>query len=79
MPTITIKNIPQDIYDELKKYAAVRHRSVNSQVIACLEKALRPEAGDAEKQLHLARALRARTARPVSADEFRRAREEGRS
>jgi len=79
MPNITIKNIPADMYEELKKYAAARHRSVNSQVIACLENALRRESGAAGEHLKRARALRARTARPVSAEEFRRAREEGRA
>ena len=38
MPTITVKNIPEDLYARLKAYAAANRRSVNSQVIVCIER-----------------------------------------
>jgi antitoxin FitA len=37
MATITIKNIPEAVYQRLKRQAARNRRSVNQQVIACLE------------------------------------------
>jgi antitoxin FitA len=43
MPTaITLKNIPDDIYERLKLTAAAHHRSVNMEAIACLERVLMP-------------------------------------
>ena len=33
MPTITVKNIPSDIYEKLKKSAEISHRSINSEII----------------------------------------------
>jgi antitoxin FitA len=40
--TITLKNIPDDIYGSLKAAAEAHHRSINSEVIACLERVLMP-------------------------------------
>ncbi len=40
MATITIKNIPDDLYAKLKKAAAAHRRSLNSEAIVCLETAL---------------------------------------
>ncbi len=40
MPAITVKNIPDTLYDNLKQSAHLNHRSINSEIIACLEKEL---------------------------------------
>lgn len=41
MPTsLTLKNIPDDIYERLKASAQRNHRSLNSEVIVCLETVL---------------------------------------
>ena len=40
MPSLTVKNIPPDLYELLKKSAAVNHRSINSEIIVCIEQAL---------------------------------------
>lgn len=37
MATVTIKNIPEPVYRELKRQAARHHRSLNQEVIALLE------------------------------------------
>jgi plasmid stability protein len=37
MANLTIKNIPETVYRELKRQAARHHRSLNQEVIACLE------------------------------------------
>lgn len=43
MPTsLTLKNIPDDVYDRLKASAQRNHRSLNSEVMACLETVLLP-------------------------------------
>jgi antitoxin FitA len=40
MPTITLKNIPEQLYNRLKALAKIRHRSLNSEIIFTLEKAV---------------------------------------
>jgi len=42
MPALTIKNIPDDLYEELKYTAKQHHRSINSEVIMCLKQKLFP-------------------------------------
>jgi plasmid stability protein len=58
MPAITVKNIPDSLYDNLKFAAQVHHRSINSEIIACLEKELMLEKISAEKRIENARQLR---------------------
>lgn len=43
MPALTIKNIPDDVYTTLKQAAEIHRRSINSEVIFCLESALMPK------------------------------------
>jgi len=40
--TVTFKNIPDDLYEKLKEAAAAHHRSINSELINCLESILHP-------------------------------------
>ena len=40
MPTITVKNIPESLYENLRESAGANHRSINREVIACIERAL---------------------------------------
>lgn len=42
MPTLTIKKVPQDLYEKLRERAALHRRSMNSEAIACLEQLLFP-------------------------------------
>jgi plasmid stability protein len=42
MPALTIKNIPTELYNELKHVAAQHHRSINSEVIIRLKETLFP-------------------------------------
>lgn len=42
MPALTIKNIPDDLYEQLKIKAELHRRSINSEVLVYLEQALRP-------------------------------------
>jgi antitoxin FitA len=56
---ITLKNIPDEIYASLKTSAQVHHRSLNSEVIACLERVLLPTKATNEAHLSTAREIRA--------------------
>ena len=75
MPALTVKNIPDGLYAELKEIAKQHHRSINSEVIVCLERALRPKRMNSAERLDVIRSLRSRI-KPNSAsrsvDGFRR-------
>ncbi len=59
MPTtLTLKNIPDDVYDRLKHSAEINRRSMNSEAIVCLEAALLPTRLTPGERLARARALR---------------------
>jgi len=40
MKTITIKNIPDDVYESLKQAAAENRRSINREIIVCIEESV---------------------------------------
>ena len=56
--SLTIKNIPPELYKKLKARAAQHRRSLNGEVIVCLEQALQSMAFDPEAFLARARELR---------------------
>ena len=41
MPTLTLKGLPDPIYERLKAQAAANRRSLNGEIIMCLERAVR--------------------------------------
>lgn len=74
MTTVTVKNIPPELYEKLKQAAAQNRRSINREIIACIERAVRSQPLDPEQFLALARRLRARTASyPITDLEFSQA------
>lgn len=79
MPALTIKNIPDCLYDSLKERARANHRSLNGEVISCLEQALGTRRVDAEALLVRIERLRRRIEAPKLTNQvLRRAKEEGR-
>ena len=59
MPTtLTLKNIPEEIYERLKVSAEAHRRSLNSEAIVCLESALLPGRMPPGERMARARALR---------------------
>ena len=60
MPTsLTLKNLPDNVYQRLKRSAEVHRRSLNSEAIVCLESVLLPASGNPAEQLERIRRLRA--------------------
>jgi plasmid stability protein len=60
MPTtLTLKNIPDSVYERLKASAEVHRRSLNSEAIVCLETVLLPAKIAPAERLARARDLRA--------------------
>jgi len=77
--TITVKNIPSELYERLKQSAALHHRSINSEIIALIEEHLSAKKRSPEDFLASARALRERTGRYELKKEFiDRAKRDGR-
>lgn len=61
MPTsLTLKGIPDDVYEGLKSAAQANRRSLNSEVIACLKSRLMPRNTTAAEHLAAIRAIRER-------------------
>jgi antitoxin FitA len=59
MTTLTIKNIPNNVYESLKHAAEINRRSMNSEAIICLETVLAPTQLTAAEKLARVRAVRA--------------------
>ena len=80
MPTtITLKNIPDDLYERIKAAAGLERRSINSQIIISLEQAFLPRQVDLAEHLAKARLLREKTAHYVLDDaEIEAAKQTGR-
>lgn len=79
MPTITVKNIPDDLYAHLKEVANKNHRSINSEIIVCIEHALHSRRISPETAVTRARQLRERTGKYIINDaEFTKAKNTGR-
>ena len=79
MPTITVKNMPDDIYEELKNSASIHRRSINSEVIFCIEKVVRSHRLDPNEFFNRVEAMRNKIDVPPLTDALlRQAKGEGR-
>lgn len=60
MPTtVTLKNIPDEVYERLRTAAKLHRRSLNSEAVVCLESALTPGRMKPSERLARAREMRA--------------------
>lgn len=77
MPTsLTLKNVPDNVYERLKWSAEAHRRSINSEAIVCLETVLTPAMLSPHERLARARALREKFSGDFKAsdiDKFKRA------
>jgi len=79
MPVLTIKGIPDPLYARLKRRAALHRRSLNREIIVCLEQATNLPAIDTKTWLAEADQLRSRLALPpLTESRVRRAKVAGR-
>lgn len=58
MANITIKDIPDEIYDQLKEIADEHRRSINQEVITCLERYVAGKRTSGEDWLEQIREIR---------------------
>jgi plasmid stability protein len=78
MATITVKNIPAELYERLKIAAQAHRRSVNSEIIVCIEQAVAAHPVEPEVMLARARRLRQLTqTTPITDAEFHQAKAAG--
>jgi len=79
MPSITVKNIPDHTYEILKQVAITNHRSINSEIICLIEKAMLSRPIPPEQHLALAKRSREKTKKFLLTDDVLRiTKEEGR-
>lgn len=57
---LSIKGLPDDVYERLKEIAAANRRSLNGQILAILEAEVLPRRRPAKEQLVAIRAARSR-------------------
>lgn len=81
MPTtLTLKSIPDEVYERLKASAEAHRRSLNSEAIVCLETVLLPGKMPAGERLARARAFRSTLKKgKFSAKDIDRLKREGRA
>jgi len=70
MPSLTVKNIPDEVYHALKENASRHRRSLNSEVIISLERITRARPVDAKKVLARIDELRKSLHVPPLTEEF---------
>jgi predicted DNA-binding protein len=74
-----VKNIPDELYERLKAVAKINRRTINSQIIMCIEKTVINSRINLDEVLENARALRQLTAEHLISDkEFNHAKSENR-
>lgn len=69
MPTMTIKNIPEDLHARIKESASEHGRSMNNEVIYLLKRACHGRRIDVERFLDEAEAIRTKFVLPPLTDE----------
>lgn len=68
--TLTIKNMPEKLYKRLKASAKANHRSLNKEIIACVEKAAPAKRMTPKEILASVNAFREKWKGPPITDEF---------
>ncbi len=74
----TLKNIPDEVYEKVKKQADRNHRSINGEIISILSAATASDHIPVDVILARARALRERTRGFITDDFIDQAKREGR-
>lgn len=66
---LSIKNVPEDIHEALKKQASQNHRSLNGEILKALENAIERQK-DVDAQIERLRALRSKQQFEISTEEI---------
>jgi plasmid stability protein len=77
MPSLTLKRVPDEIHERLKERAERHRRSMNSEAIRILERALMPSRMSAEDAIAKAEALNDRIGKPFDSTLLEEKKREG--
>jgi plasmid stability protein len=78
MATLTLKDLPVDLHRKLKARAEQNGRSLNREVIECLEASFRAERIDVDARIEEARAIRQSLTHRLTDREITRLKRQGR-
>lgn len=78
MNSITVRNIPERVHKKLKQRSELFRRSLNSEIIACLEEALLPNKLEVEQILAKSKMIRDNLNFEITLDELEEAKDTGR-
>lgn len=70
MPAITVKRIPQELYERLKESARIHRRSINSEILVCLERVLLTRKVDPKNFISRIEGLQTSLSLPPLTDDF---------
>ncbi|MGE5805784.1 MAG: FitA-like ribbon-helix-helix domain-containing protein [Ignavibacteria bacterium] len=78
MPSLTIKNIPDKVYKKLKLKAERNKRSLNSEILTCLESAVEYRKIDSDELIKKARMRRSGIEYVIKDEEITKLKQSGR-
>lgn len=79
MPTnITIRDIPDEVYEKLKQQAELHHRSINSEVIFYLQQMVQSHRPDPDQVIARAKKLKQQAKDSLSMQQIQQAIDQGR-
>jgi plasmid stability protein len=78
MNNITVRNIPDRIHKKLKKRSELSRRSINSEIIACLEEALITDKNEVEQILRKSKEIRTNQNFEITLSDLEEAKNNGR-
>jgi plasmid stability protein len=78
MNNITVRNIPDRIHKKLKKRSELSRRSINSEIIACLEEALITDKNEVEQILRKSQKIRTNQNFEITLSDLEEAKNNGR-
>lgn len=78
MATLTVRNVPGELYEALKKQAKLRQRSINSEALFQLESVLAHREMDVETELEEIRRFREKLNVYVTEEDINREKNRGR-
>jgi plasmid stability protein len=78
MNSITVRNIPDSLHKKLQKRSRLSRRSLNSEIIACLEEALMPNKNEIEQLLEKSNTIRSKLSFTILNEDIDTAKSSGR-
>ncbi|MFV1979599.1 MAG: Arc family DNA-binding protein [Rhodothermia bacterium] len=65
MPTLTVREIPERVYERLRERSGRNRRSMSAEIVTLLEETLLPQPIDADKLIAEAEAVHSRFPKPL--------------